>query len=89
MHRATREKGRMVKIAIVMDGGIIHNVVASEDVSVSVIDYDIESIDSIESRQQELIDIPQIGGGTSKAYCFGVAIEVDVEEADRLTALVK
>ena len=52
------------KIIIVLDGGLIRNVMSTEYIDVAIIDYDIEGI-----PEEDLTILP-FDTGDDKAYCF-------------------
>lgn len=64
----------MTKIVVVMDGGIVQNIIADEDVEVRLIDYDTEGADEAE-------ELYEVFG--NEAYLAQVEVEVnrnDVKE---------
>lgn len=64
----------VVRLAIKLEGGLVHWVGADRDVpvEVAIIDYDTEGVD-----ESELTAIPQDGGGTAEAYAYIAAVDVD------------
>ena len=72
-----------MKIVIVLVGGVVQHVVASEACEVTVIDYDTEGAD-----EGSTVDVPQDGGGTAEAYVTDPAIYVNPARAAELTALL-
>jgi hypothetical protein len=69
----------MTKAIIVMNGGIIQNVVTDEDVDVTVVDYDTEGAD--------LDDLKKVHG--NDAYVFGPHTEVDKDEVENILNMIK
>jgi hypothetical protein len=67
-------------VVIVLDGGVIQEVLTSEDVEVGVIDYDTQDLDTA-----DLTDIPQGDGTTEVAY---VSLNVPSVMPERTTELI-
>lgn len=53
----------MKQIVIVIEGGLVDQVLSTEPVEYVVIDYDTEG-----AMEQDLTNIPQAGGGSAPAY---------------------
>jgi len=70
-----------VKVVIVMDGGLIQNIVTSEDAEIMVIDYEKDDYEP-----EDMIDMPQVDGTTAKAHIYEYPPEVDKDEAGRCFA---
>ncbi|MNP09310.1 hypothetical protein D3C76_1014120 [compost metagenome] len=72
----------MSKIVIVLEGGLVQNIVAEEPVEVLVIDYDAEGAD-----EDEITAVPQDNGGTADAVLSLREVEVNPTEVAELFAL--
>lgn len=57
---------------VVLDGGLVQDVVSNVPMSYTVVDYDCEGADD-----SELVDIPQDGGGTEEAVGHTYPATVD------------
>ena len=53
----------MNRIAIIMEGGIIQDILADEEVSIMIIDYDTE-----DAEEEDLTEVPQDDGTSVKAF---------------------
>lgn len=73
------------RIVIVMDGGLIQQILADTDVEIATIDYDVEG-----TEDERLTAIPQQGGGVEAAYCWtqDAPDEIDKERVDELFAVI-
>ena len=65
----------MNRIAIIMEGGIIHDILADEEVDITIVDYDIEG-----AEDEELMKVPQNDGRPVEAF-IGYPIEDLSDEA--------
>lgn len=64
-----------MKVVIVMDGGIIQDVLAEEEgLEVVICDYDVEGLE-----KQDLSSIPQDDDEVADAYLFSDTVEVNKE----------
>lgn len=68
-----------IQVVVVMDGGLIQNVVGTHAVRLNVVDYDTEGAD-----EDGLAEIPQGDGSTVEAYCFSHEVEVNKEWCDQV-----
>jgi len=72
-----------VKVIIVMDGGLVQDVIMSEPAEVYTIDYDIESYD------ENLCKIPQREGEAEEAFVTKrVDAEVNPDRVNQLAAVI-
>lgn len=70
----------MAKVIIIMDGGIIHNVLTDDkDLDVTVIDYDCED--------KQIDELTEIHG--NRAYVFTPHIENNLQEIEGLSNMIK
>lgn len=69
------------RVVIVMDGGLVQEVLSSVQTDVAVIDYDTDGIDESEI---ELADIPQGDGTTADAWAFTQEPTVLPDRVDEL-----
>ncbi len=53
----------MNRIAIIMDGGIIQNILADEEVDITIVDYDTE-----DAEEEDLTAVRQTDGTSVEAY---------------------
>jgi uncharacterized protein YegL len=56
-------KGIMNRIAIIMEGGLIQDILAVEDVDITIVDYDTEG-----AEEEDLTEIPQNDGTSVEAF---------------------
>ena len=69
----------MEKVFVIIDGGIIQNVITTTNLDVTVIDYDTEGAD--------LDDLKVVYG--TDAYVSGPDIEINPQEAEALTKMIQ
>jgi hypothetical protein len=67
----------MNRIAIIMEGGLIHNILADEEVGIMIVDYDIEG-----AEEEDLTEVPQNDGTSVEAF-IGYPIADFSDEARR------
>jgi hypothetical protein len=67
----------MNRIAIIMDGGLIHNILADEEVEITIVDYDVEG-----AEEEDLTEVPQNDGTSVEAF-IGYPIADFSDEARR------
>jgi len=65
----------MNRIALIMEGGIIQNILADEEVYITILDYDTE-----DAEEEDLTEVPQ-NDGTSVKALIGYPIEDFSDEA--------
>ncbi len=65
----------MNRIAIIMEGGIIHDILADEEVYITIVDYDTE-----DAEEEDLTEVPQYDGTSVQAF-IGYPIEDFSDEA--------
>ena len=65
----------MNRIAIIMEGGIIQNILADEEVYITIVDYDTE-----DAEEEDLTEVPQNDGTSVEAF-IGYPIEDFSDEA--------
>jgi hypothetical protein len=53
----------MNRIAIIMEGGIIQDILADEEVDITIVDYDIEG-----TEDEDLMEVPQNNGISIEAF---------------------
>jgi len=74
-----------VKIVITLDGGLVQAVVSDgTPVEYVVIDYDTEGGD-----ENDMLDVPQDDGSTTKAWLSGNMAEVDKPWVDKVYEAVR
>jgi hypothetical protein len=56
-------KSVMNRIAIIMDGGIIQNILTDEEVDITIVDYDTE-----DAEEKDLTEVPQNDGTSVEAF---------------------
>ena len=66
----------MNRIAIIMEGGIIQNILTDEEVDITIVDYDIE-----DAEEEDLTEVPQNDGTSVEAF-IGYPIEDFSDEAE-------
>jgi hypothetical protein len=75
---------RKPRMVIVLDGGLVQNILANFDVEVISIDYDIDGAD-----EEDLTPVPQGDGSVSDAYVSAHGVEFKTNRVDDLFALIK
>lgn len=70
MEKEMNETPENLKVIIVMDGGIVQNVLVNSSVDVTIIDYDVEGGDPNDFKQIR----------NQEAYVFEPNVEENVEE---------
>lgn len=65
----------MNRIAIIMEGGIIQDILADEEVYITIVDYDTE-----DAEEEDLTEVPQYDGTSVQAF-IGYPIEDFSDEA--------
>lgn len=73
-----------VQVSLVIQGGLVQNVIASRDVEATLVDYDTEGADP-----GELLDVPQTDGGKVEARVADFPVEVDPDRANELRAVLE
>jgi hypothetical protein len=53
----------MNRMVIIMDGGIIQNILADEEVDITIVDYDTEDLE-----EEDLTEVPQNDGTSVEAF---------------------
>jgi hypothetical protein len=77
-------KDSKVKVVVVMEGGIIHDIITNSDnLEVTYIDYDVEELDC----NQKLI--PQENGVQHPSYCYTFPTTLDETRTERLSRIAK
>jgi hypothetical protein len=64
----------MNRIAIIMEGGIIHDILADEEVDITVVDYDTEDAD-----EEDLTEVPQNNGKSVEAFIGYPNVDLSAE----------
>jgi hypothetical protein len=72
----------MNRIAIIMEGGIIHDILADEEVDITIVDYDIEG-----TEEEDIAKIPQIDGAAVEAYIGYPGVDISYEAVKFLDML--
>lgn len=60
------------RVAVVMDGGVVHAVMADQPARVDVLDYDTDG-----AEEEDLCDMPQSDGSTADCYIGSWSPEID------------
>ena len=74
------------KIIIIMDGGILQNILSDTDIDISAVDYDIDGIE-----EDLLTKIPYMFHGKEDfeyAYCNLWNPDIDVKKVERLHKII-
>ena len=53
----------MNRIAIIMEGGLIQDILADEEVDITIVDYDTE-----DAEEEDLTEVPQNDGTSVEAF---------------------
>lgn len=72
----------MVKIVIMVQGGIVDKIISSEPVEVAVVDYDIEGAD--ENQLRMIPQMEPVGPESEQALASIQEAEVDAGKVDRV-----
>ncbi|ACA42366.1 hypothetical protein [Lysinibacillus sphaericus] len=69
----------MVKQIIVMNGGLIQNIISEGDIDVTIVDYDTEGADV-----GELMKVNE-----DDAYVFSPQVEVNIDEVNEILTIIE
>ena len=72
----------MNRIAIIMEGGIIHDILADEEVEITIVDFDIE-----DAEEEEIMEVTQNAGTAVEAFIGYPEVDISYEAVKFLDML--